>query len=99
MDDTWTADELNTAVNGLLNGCEYHYRKAVTCVSCMSSVIPSEEKSDFCQKCKNFLTAREEEFFQMVEDIHRKWPRTEKNKININATVYTEVFWILRLQQ
>ncbi|KAE9400087.1 hypothetical protein BT96DRAFT_993402 [Gymnopus androsaceus JB14] len=74
VDDIWTADELNAAVSGLLKGCEYYYQKAVTCLSHISSVIPPGEKSDFFRKCKNLLTVGEEEFFQTVADIRRKWP-------------------------
>ena len=76
-DDPRTEEQLNVVVSGLLKGCLYHFDKAVTRISWMTSVIPSDDKAEFRHKCKKLLTVGEVEFFEIAADIQRKWPRTQ----------------------
>jgi hypothetical protein len=74
LSDSRTPEELKEVVNGLLKGCLFHYNKSVTQLAKAEKIIPSQDCSEFRNRCKDLLTADEDEFFEIIESIRSTWP-------------------------
>jgi hypothetical protein len=74
--DKRTKDELQTAAQHLLKGCQEHYRAGVTCVSRMAGVVCPEETEAFKTRAMALLDLpSSEEFIHQASYLVRDFPK------------------------
>lgn len=70
-------DELRREAQGLLKGCQQHFKAACTRIRKLTSIIPRAERHDFKKLCKTLRTVPDMDTFESTaRSMVARWPRT-----------------------